>query len=136
MRALPPSSTPREMSTSPAATAAPLPPEDPPAERVGSWGFLGMPNSLVSLVPPMAKASMLSLPTISAPASSRRSATVASTLGTKPGRSSEALVMGTPASRMLSLRPTVLPASGPSTAPRTRHLRMKTLKGSSSREGR
>ena len=55
-----------------------------------------MPNSLVSLVPPMAKASMLSLPTISAPASSRRSATVASTLGTKPGRSSEALVIGTP----------------------------------------
>ena len=36
MRALPPSSTPSEMSTSPAATAAPLPPEEPPAERVGS----------------------------------------------------------------------------------------------------
>ena len=136
MRALPPSSTPSAMSTSPAATAAPLPPDEPPAEWVGRCGFLAAPKSLVSFVPPMPKLSMFSLPTMDAPASSSRSATVASRLGTNPGSRREPFVMGTPARRMLSFRPTVLPASGPSGAPRTRHLRTNTLQGSSSADGR
>lgn len=45
----PPPSPPEAMGTSPPATAAELPPDDPPAVRVGSHGFPVIPLSLVTL---------------------------------------------------------------------------------------
>ena len=39
----PPWSPPKEISTSPAARAAPLPEEEPPVTRSGSWGLSGRP---------------------------------------------------------------------------------------------
>src|SRR5882762_2598038 len=128
MRAEPPSSTPMEMSTVPDATAEPEPPEDPPAERVGSTGLRGGPNQLDSPVPDVAKSSMLSLPTMVAPASSSRSTTTASETGTY-AEVREAFVMGTPATARLSFTAARSPESGPSAAPATRQNRVKALKG-------
>src|SRR3981189_3116726 len=82
MRAEPPSSTPMEMSTVPDATAEPEPPEDPPADRVGSVGLRGGRHQLDSPAPDAAKSSMLSVLAIMAPASGSPSTTTASVSGT------------------------------------------------------
>ena len=42
-------SVPSENGTSPAATAAPLPPDEPPAERVRSWGLRVAPSWTLSV---------------------------------------------------------------------------------------
>ena len=72
-----------------AATAAALPPDDPPGVRVRSQGFRHGPKALFSLDEPMANSSMLSLPTRTAPAPRSRSTTVASKGGMKPARMRE-----------------------------------------------
>jgi len=118
MRPLPPWSTPSERSTSPERTAAPDPPEEPPAEREGSTGLRAGPKALVSPRPDAPKSSMFSLPTIVPPAARMRSTTTASCIGVY-ALSREPFVVGTPASEMLSLRPTVRPASAPPLAPST-----------------
>ena len=82
IRPLPPWSTPSDMSTSPERTAAPEPPDEPPAERVGSTGLRAGPNALVSPSPDEPKSSMFSFPTIAPPAARMRSTTTASYTGT------------------------------------------------------
>jgi hypothetical protein len=74
----PPVSEPSARSASPAATAAALPPEDPPGTRSSSAGFVVGPKWEVSVVVPIPNSSMLVFPTIVAPASPSRSTTVAS----------------------------------------------------------
>ena len=81
IRPLPPWSTPSERSTSPDRTAAPEPPDEPPAERDGSTGLRGGPNALVSPSPDEPKSSMFSFPTIVPPAARIRSTTTASCTG-------------------------------------------------------
>ncbi len=70
MRTLPPVSVPSATSASPAATAAALPPDDPPTVRAGAAGF-----STSGVVTPKPPASVRVTPTMRAPASrSRRTA--------------------------------------------------------------
>ena len=71
-------SVPSAYSTSPAATAAAEPPEEPPGTRPSAAGFSVGPNAEVSVVVPIPNSSMLVLPGIVAPASFRRWTTVAS----------------------------------------------------------
>ena len=62
----------------PAATAAAEPPEEPPGTRVVSSGFRVGPKAEFSVEAPIANSSRLVFPTITAPASRRRSTMVAS----------------------------------------------------------
>src|SRR5688572_2763065 len=99
------------------ATAAAEPPLDPPGVRVTSHGFFDGPNAEFSVDNPMANSSRLVLPTMTAPAASRRSTTVALYGGTKPCRILDEAVVGTPAVHMLSLRAIGTPCSGPAGRP-------------------
>jgi hypothetical protein len=74
----PPVSDPNVSGANPAATAAALPPDDPPGTRVGSCGLRVGPNAEFSVDEPMANSSRLVLPTRTAPAARSRSTTVAS----------------------------------------------------------
>ena len=74
----PPVSEPSDSGANPAATAAALPPDDPPGTRSGSWGLRVGPNAEFSVELPMANSSRLVLPMVMAPAPARRSTTVAS----------------------------------------------------------
>jgi hypothetical protein len=135
MRTLPPWSTPSASSTSPAATAALEPEEEPPAERLGSIGFRAAPKTLVSPKPDAEKSSRLSFPAIVPPAARMRSTTTASCTGVYESVR-DPFVSGTPATAMLSLMPTRRPASGPSSAPRMSVMRTNAFTGSSSGVGR
>ena len=90
-------SPPVAMSTSPAATSAPEPVEEPPGVWPQARGFWTGPEVLVAAPPEKEKYSQTDLPTISAPASRRRVTTVASNSGTKPSSTDDPLVRGTPA---------------------------------------
>ena len=74
----PPVSEPKASGAKPAATAAALPPDEPPGTRVVSWGLRVGPKAEFSVELPMANSSRLVLPTTTAPAAARRSTTVAS----------------------------------------------------------
>ena len=65
----PPVSEPRASGAKPAATAAALPPDDPPGTFVGSCGFRVGPKAEFSVELPMANSSRFVLPTMTAPAS-------------------------------------------------------------------
>ena len=75
-RTEPPVSEPSAAGTTPAATSAADPPDDPPGTRASDHGFRTGPRALFSVDEPMANSSMLSLPSITAPARARRSVTV------------------------------------------------------------
>ena len=62
----------------PAATAAALPPDEPPGTRAVSQGLVTAPKAEFSLAEPMANSSQLSLPNVTMPAERRRCTTVAS----------------------------------------------------------
>ena len=82
MRIEPPWSPPKAIGTSPAATTAALPDDEPPAEYPLRCGLCTGPVALVWLPPEKQKYSQTVLPTIVPPASRMRVATVASTSGT------------------------------------------------------
>ena len=82
----PPVSDPRASGANPAATAAALPPDDPPGTRLVSRGFLVGPKAEFSVDEPIANSSRLVLPTATAPAARNRSTTVASYGGFHPSR--------------------------------------------------
>ena len=82
MRIEPPWSPPNAIGTSPAATTAALPDDEPPAEYPMRCGLCTGPVALVWLPPEKQKYSHTVLPTIVPPASRIRAATVASTSGT------------------------------------------------------
>src|SRR5262245_42750492 len=77
-RTEPPVSDPSASGTSPAATAAADPPLDPPGTRSSAQGLCAGPNAEFSFDDPIANSSQLVLPTMTAPAASRRATTVAS----------------------------------------------------------
>ncbi len=74
----PPVSEPRASGAKPAATAAALPPEDPPGTRVVSCGFSVGPKAEFSVDEPIANSSRFVLPIAIAPAARSRPTTVAS----------------------------------------------------------
>jgi hypothetical protein len=74
MRIEPPPSVPSATGTSPAATAAALPPDEPPELREVSTGLRVGPNSGLSHVPRKPITGALVLPRMIAPARSMRSA--------------------------------------------------------------
>ena len=102
----------------PAATAAALPPLDPPGTRVGSCGLRVGPNAEFSVLEPIANSSRLVLP-IEDRAGGRAAAstTVASYGGCQPSRILDEHVVGMPRVHMLSLSATGTPASGPGSRP-------------------
>ena len=73
----PPVSEPSVTVARPAATAAALPPDEPPGTHVTSHGFFVGPKALVSVEEPNANSSMLSLPSGMPPAAMARSTHVA-----------------------------------------------------------
>ena len=75
---LPPVSLPSVAGTSPAATAAALPPLEPPGMRSKSHGLRVTPNAEFSVELPIANSSMFSRPNGSAPAARSFAITVAS----------------------------------------------------------
>src|SRR3954471_12444314 len=113
----PPVSEPKLSGLNPAATAAALPPREPPGTRDGSCGLRVGPNAEFSVDEPMANSSRLVLPTTTAPASASRDTIVASYGGRQFSRMREEHVVGTPLVHMLSLRATATPASRPGSSP-------------------
>src|SRR5436190_8377957 len=113
----PPVSEPSDNGTIRDATATADPPLDPPGVRVTSQGFFDGPSAEFSVDEPIANSSRLVLPTMMAPAFSRRSTTVALYGGTNPARIFDDAVVGTPAVHMLSLMAIGTPCSGPVDAP-------------------
>ena len=78
----PPWSPPSAMSTSPAATRAALPPDEPPALCSGLCGLRMGPVAQVWLPAEKHRSSQAALPVMMPPASRIRSTTVASISGT------------------------------------------------------
>src|SRR6478735_11031751 len=92
----PPVSEPRASGLKPAATAAALPPDDPPGTRAGSCGLRVGPNAEFSVEEPIANSSRFVFPTITAPTARTRSTTVASYGGFHPSRMRDEHVVGMP----------------------------------------
>src|SRR5271170_3121345 len=84
----------------------------------------------------MQKLSHTDLPVISAPASSSRVTTVASTVGTNPSITFEPFIIGKPATQTLSLTTIFLPARGPVGAPLMDAVTYQALSGLSEACGR
>src|SRR5437660_5670114 len=74
----PPVSVPSAIAHRPAATAAALPPDEPPGTRVVSHGLRVVLKALFSVEEPIANSSRFVLPMMTAPASSSFFTTVAS----------------------------------------------------------
>ncbi len=98
------------MRTTPAATAAAEPPDDPPGTRAGSCGFRAGPKALCSVDEPIANSSMLVLATTTAPAARRRATAVASNGLTYPSRIRDPQLVCRSRVAMLSL--TAMPHPG------------------------
>src|SRR5581483_4335630 len=99
----PPVSDPSAIGTTPAATAAADPPDEPPGTRVQSTGFNVGPNALCSVDDPIANSSMFVLQAMTAPAARSRVTTVASYGLTYPSRMREPQDVGIRNVAMLSL---------------------------------
>src|SRR4051794_25923835 len=99
----PPVSDPNPREAKPAATAAALPPLEPPGTRDASCGLRVGPKAEFSVDEPMANSSRFVLPTMTAPAARSRSTTVASYGGHQPSRIFDEHVVGTPRVQKLSL---------------------------------
>src|ERR687883_84655 len=72
IRIEPPPSVPCARAARPSATAAALPPDDPPAFFPGAYGVLVGPTSRLSVTPLWPNSGVLVLPSTIAPAASRR----------------------------------------------------------------
>src|SRR5256885_5277893 len=103
IRTEPPWSPPTARSTSPVATSAALPLEEPPVVRFVSQGFRTGPVAEVWLAPEKHRSSQTALPVMVAPAASRRGTTGAARLGREPPPGCEPVIIGTPAAPALAL---------------------------------
>ena len=111
-RMLPPVSLPSAKNASPAATAAALPPLEPPGTRSRPQGLRVTWNAEFSVDDPIANSSMLPLPISTGPRSYSRSTTVALYSGTKFSRMREEHVVRIPLVDMTSLICMGMPVSG------------------------
>jgi hypothetical protein len=106
----PPVSVPSESVARPAASAAPLPLEEPPGSRSRFQGLRAGPKP-DSVPLPVANSSRLSLPSITAPAASSRATAVAVTSGTLSAPSFEPCVVRMPRVAKMSLGAKGTPSS-------------------------
>src|ERR1700704_2318512 len=113
----PPVSVPIAHGARPAATAAALPPEEPPGTRLRSQGFSTGPKPEFSLDEPIANSSWFVLPSSGAPASASLRTTVAVYGGRYPSRIFDPACEGTPSVQKRSLTPSGTPPSGPCPSP-------------------
>ena len=113
----PPVSVPRARGTTPAATAAPDPPLDPPVIRARSQGLAVGPQAEMRLVAPAASSCWLVLPTRMAPASRMRTTTAASRVASLPSHAREHPVVSLPETSKSSLAANGTPPSGPGSSP-------------------
>ena len=112
-----PPSVPVAAATIPAATAAALPPLEPPGERVGSCGFAVRPNVALSVnVPHSASSGRFVLPTTIAPASRRRR-TIGASSAARLRVAAVPKVVTSPATSVSSLTAIGTPRRGPSARP-------------------
>ena len=110
-------SEPIASGANPAATAAALPPLDPPGTKSKSCGLRVGPKAEFSVELPIANSSQFVFPIIMAPASFSLVTTVASYGGSQPSRILEQAVVATPFVQRLSLTATGTPANGPTVSP-------------------
>ena len=111
-------SEPSDQIASPAATAAPEPPLEPPGTRSVSQGLRVTKKAEFSVDEPIANSSRFALPTITASSAASFSVMVASYGGTKFARILEAQVVFTPLVHILSFNAPGMPASGAIVSPR------------------
>ncbi len=116
MRIEPPPSPPVAMGSRPPATAAPLPPDEPPGVRSGFHGLRVAPCNLVNvwLTPPNSDDVVCAAST--APASTRRWILVSVNDATSSAKGTEPCVSGQPSTRSSSLTPTGTPPKGSDTS--------------------
>src|SRR5438309_11318500 len=98
----PPVSDPSASGAIADATAAALPPLEPPGTRLGSWGLRVGPKAEFSVELPMANSSRFVLPMGMPPAARMRETTVALYGGSQPSRILDEQVVGTPRVHRLS----------------------------------
>src|SRR2546425_5329603 len=120
MRIDPPRSVPRPIGASPAATAAPVPPLDPPAVVLKFHGFRVVPKILLVVLTSWANSGVLLLPTTTAPAFRNRSTETASSSGTRCSWIVDPNVVRSPAVWMTSLTTNGTPSSGRGRSPARR----------------
>src|SRR5919197_4653057 len=108
----PPVSVPIAHGALPAATAAELPPDEPPGTRRRSHGLSTGPKPEFSFDEPIANSSWLVLPSSGAPASARRLTAVAGYGGGEPPRIPDPACGGTPPGPKRSFTPTGKPWGG------------------------
>ena len=119
MRIEPPPSVPSASATIPAASAAELPPLDPPAVRAGSHGFRVTPSSGLSVTPFHPNSGVVVLPGRTAPWRRRAATAGASSFHGPAGSTArEPRSVGQPRVGKTSLTPTGTPSSDPRGAPR------------------
>src|SRR5881628_428313 len=117
MRIDPPRSVPRPIGASAAATAAPVPPLDPPAVVLKFHGFRVVPKILLVVLTSWANSGVLLLPTTTAPAFRNRSTETASSSGTRCSWIVDPNVVRSPAVWMTSLTTNGTPSSGRGRSP-------------------
>src|SRR4029450_12564019 len=106
MRVDPPPSLAVATGTSPAATAAALPPLEPPGVRCGFHGLRAMPNTLVLVKFSVPNSGAAVLPTGTAPAARRRATWIESAAtGPRVANASDPRDVGMPAQSSRSLTP-------------------------------
>ncbi len=111
-------SVPSDSVASPAATAAALPPDEPPGTRCGSQGFPGGGRNADDLLDePKANSSRLTLPTVTAPAASSRATGVALYGDTKLARMRDPAVDSVSRTQKMSFTASGTPARRPGSSP-------------------
>ena len=117
LRSEPPMSEPSASGTMPDARAHAAPPEEPPAERVGSTGLSVVPKTVLKVCEPAANSGTLVRPMTTTPAPRTRSTSRSSTSGTWSANSGEPYVVRHPATSWVSLNANGSPCRGPTSAP-------------------
>ena len=110
-------SEPSASGTMPDASAHAAPPEEPPADRVGSTGLSVVPKTVLKVCDPAANSGTLVLPMTTTPAPRTRSTSRSSASGTWSAKSGEPYVVRQPATSWVSLNANGSPCSGPTSAP-------------------
>src|SRR4051794_6181952 len=117
LRSDPPMSEPSASGTIPDASAQAAPPDEPPADLVGSTGLSVVPNTLLKVCEPAANSGTLVLPITTTPAPRTRSTSRSSASGTWSAKSGDPYVVRHPATSWVSLNANGRPCRGPSSAP-------------------
>src|SRR5262245_5292868 len=112
MRIEPPPSVPSAIVVMPAASAAPAPPEDPPAPYSRFHGLRVVPQSGLWVLPECANSGVVVRACITTPASSRRSTAGADRSGRKSTYALDPYVVTSPATECQSLIAHGTPSSG------------------------